>query len=810
MLDVDPAARTETHPPLSPLEEPAISKLDSTAPSAMKSSDKEKTQAQANEQGQELEKDLAMNGHDPSHNDAASAPGVSATNDDAEDEHKISPSAPAAGNSANIAPSTLADQDQEMADASPIPAEVMEQDASMNEASTFISTSSGSGMGQAIDQDDLDGGLLDGALDDYDDLDQDTEDTEVGNGEHDFSDDDDDLDDVDDRLLDSSDRPGPDDEMLSPEGTTQSNAAKSDDQDTDSHEHNTDLQDKGSAAVHSEDSDSDLPDPEGSDNEHEDDEDGGDADEEDVEDEDEEEDDDELPAQPTRKDSSAPLSQKPTLNRPTTTEEELKDSGDDLSDLSEFDDTDDSDEDDDMLESKTLQQDSSTKTSPLPAPSALATTANNSTRPAPGGRKRSMQDMNNKDTAKQDQDSIKTEQEDQIEIPTKRARLSEPANRNKASPEVEEVQNSDKESGSEAADEDEEDEEEEEKVTRGEDEADAEAEGDEGEDEETKQMHKEALDALTSIEVEFANLRDKMYEERMTELDREVEMINDGTHPELSSLMQEIEQKREHRLRVADMGKKYKKDIAQNHFVIQEYQAYCSFQSARRNARSETVRALGKKQQQLILELALSSDTRQRNVIADKSALVRARKLKRSEVNELKAMSERRGFPVSTKPLAVTRSELEEDFTALGLARPAPSPTENTIAQEPHLSRHNTHGPPMMSMHPASAPPRPLSSSRWSSAPEYPPHPSITPPGGYYGARPEVEIYVDGNRCMIDGIWYKPSDSVVVLDAAIGKYNAKYLFLANDEIMLQRTDGSKTRLHLSLFRGRKLCMQPKA
>ena len=54
----------------------------------------------------------------------------------------------------------------------------------------------------------------------------------------------------------------------------------------------------------------------------------------------------------------------------------------------------------------------------------------------------------------------------------------------------------------------------------------------------------------------------------------------------------------------------------------------------------------------------------------------------------------------------------------------------------------------------------------------------------FIGARPEVEIYVDGNRCMIDGIWYKPSDSVVVLDAAIGKYNAKYLFLANDEVRL--------------------------
>ncbi|KAI1317348.1 hypothetical protein EDD11_008528 [Mortierella claussenii] len=58
----------------------------------------------------------------------------------------------------------------------------------------------------------------------------------------------------------------------------------------------------------------------------------------------------------------------------------------------------------------------------------------------------------------------------------------------------------------------------------------------------------------------------------------------------------------------------------------------------------------------------------------------------------------------------------------------------------------------------------------------------MPPAGGYYGPRAEVEIYVDGTRCMIDGIWYKPNDSVVVLDAAIGKYNAKYLYLASDEV----------------------------
>lgn len=35
----------------------------------------------------------------------------------------------------------------------------------------------------------------------------------------------------------------------------------------------------------------------------------------------------------------------------------------------------------------------------------------------------------------------------------------------------------------------------------------------------------------------------------------------------------------------------------------------------------------------------------------------------------------------------------------------------------------------------------------------------------------------------MDGIWYKPNDAVVVLDASIGKYSAKYLYLSNDEVM---------------------------
>ncbi|KAI7828007.1 hypothetical protein BC939DRAFT_77261 [Gamsiella multidivaricata] len=445
-----------------------------------------------------------------------------------------------------------ANQDAEMREASPTPADVTEQDMPMMEAAPLRETS-GSGASEGISQEDLDGGLLDGALDDYDDLDQDTEDTEVGNGDDDFSDDDDDDDDdMDGRLLDSSNKPGPDDEMHSPATMSRADTVKSDDRDMDMHDDTTDHQDKETTLGHSDDSDSDLPEPEGSDNEHEDDEDEDDEEDEGEDDEMDEEDEEIMPVKKVpelKKDFG--MSQKPILNRPPATEEELKDSGDELSDLSEFDDSDDSDEDD-MPKIKVSNKEFVANSSSA----ATASTAQGNGKPEPGGRKRSVQDSS---TIKQDLDSVKTEHEEQSEVPNGKARASD----RKAS-EAEDTHHSDKESFSEAHGE------EEEKV--------AEEEEEEEEDLEKKQLHKDALEALTSIEVEFANLRDKMYEERMMELDREVDMINAGTHPELSSLMQEIEHKREQRLRFAEMGKRYLIDIAESAYQVAEYRAHCTFQ----------------------------------------------------------------------------------------------------------------------------------------------------------------------------------------------------------------------------------------
>ncbi|KAF9108989.1 hypothetical protein BGX27_008163 [Mortierella sp. AM989] len=429
------------------------------------------------------------------------------------------------------------DSDEEMKDASLSPLQEQQQQQSGSDQKHQLRSRSRSQPHsttprEKLSAEDLNGGLLDGALDDIDDdedLDRDTEDTDGVHPEHEGAEDEDEGD--DEKEQDSVDTH---DEL--PAGDADETSTQQ------SEEHEGDItmadpddegEDEATPAVHTEDEEeSEMPEEE--EGSHAEDDDDEDDDEEDVEDED-----DEQPSEPEVKKDASSYSQKPTLNRPQIIEEELKDSGDDLSDLSDF--TDDSDEDE--ANGPTL----SNKAKVGANSAAANTSANTRQAPSTGGRKRSLRDSSRGPK----------EQEDK---PTTRGGLKELERRNQHSEE--------KESESDAA-------EEEEAAEDGK--VDGEEDGEE-EDIEKKQKHMDALDALTTIEEGFATLRDKMYEERMLELDREVEMIHDGTHPELSTLMREIEDKREHRLRIAKAWRTHMGEIAQCEFEIKEYQAHCSFQ----------------------------------------------------------------------------------------------------------------------------------------------------------------------------------------------------------------------------------------
>ncbi|WFD26576.1 NAPDH-dependent diflavin reductase [Malassezia nana] len=73
------------------------------------------------------------------------------------------------------------------------------------------------------------------------------------------------------------------------------------------------------------------------------------------------------------------------------------------------------------------------------------------------------------------------------------------------------------------------------------------------EDDEASQQRQEAMELLTRLELGFAMLRERLYRERLEELEREADLIQQGTHPELRLLHTLIDTRKERRLTHLDV-----------------------------------------------------------------------------------------------------------------------------------------------------------------------------------------------------------------------------------------------------------------
>ncbi|KZS88605.1 hypothetical protein SISNIDRAFT_258049 [Sistotremastrum niveocremeum HHB9708] len=73
----------------------------------------------------------------------------------------------------------------------------------------------------------------------------------------------------------------------------------------------------------------------------------------------------------------------------------------------------------------------------------------------------------------------------------------------------------------------------------------------------------EALDVLTAIEIKFAELRERLYLEKMEDLQVEEELVLKNIHPEMIHLQNELEKRRERRKELADKKRKYEEEAVE-------------------------------------------------------------------------------------------------------------------------------------------------------------------------------------------------------------------------------------------------------
>ncbi|KAJ3077627.1 Transcriptional regulatory protein, partial [Quaeritorhiza haematococci] len=176
---------------------------------------------------------------------------------------------------------------------------------------------------------------------------------------------------------------------------------------------------------------------------------------------------------------------------------------------------------------------------------------------------------------------------------------------------------------------------------------------------EHEKMRQEALKVLTEIEVEFAKFRDKLYHEKMAELERETEAVTNGTHPELVAQMEEIEQKKEERLRIATQQRELQERALNLQFQAVVAQATSDFVCKRSELRRSLIASVESQRWKMTAEkrrLDHPDFVPLTPSLADRSFLVKRRKIAKSDMVDYKAIIREGMFPADILPMTIWNS----------------------------------------------------------------------------------------------------------------------------------------------------------
>ncbi|CAG8778415.1 10326_t:CDS:2, partial [Acaulospora morrowiae] len=109
----------------------------------------------------------------------------------------------------------------------------------------------------------------------------------------------------------------------------------------------------------------------------------------------------------------------------------------------------------------------------------------------------------------------------------------------------------------------------------------------------------EIQEELKDIENDFAQLKNQVHRERIQELDKEIESINQGIHPEQILRMEEIDKKRLRRLEITALRKKYQELHCQKQHDEARYRADYQFMADIRVLRKQILEDLERQKYRL-------------------------------------------------------------------------------------------------------------------------------------------------------------------------------------------------------------------
>ncbi|KAK6504173.1 Transcriptional regulatory protein [Arthrobotrys conoides] len=195
---------------------------------------------------------------------------------------------------------------------------------------------------------------------------------------------------------------------------------------------------------------------------------------------------------------------------------------------------------------------------------------------------------------------------------------------------------------------------------------------DDDEADEMSRTKRQAADDLANIEILFAQLRDKLVEERVIEIDKEISMLYDGTHPELILMSQSIEAHKREKIEKANILLAFQEQTAEVERIANRAAIWAQYNQEIRETREKCFSEANTQWWAIHRERRAADTSLSDYVYRIPKALstqINHRSRYNAEVSLLSGIAKHVGFPAAPSIAGASPDEVRSDLEAMGVRR---------------------------------------------------------------------------------------------------------------------------------------------
>ncbi|KAK6338233.1 hypothetical protein TWF730_002306 [Orbilia blumenaviensis] len=193
---------------------------------------------------------------------------------------------------------------------------------------------------------------------------------------------------------------------------------------------------------------------------------------------------------------------------------------------------------------------------------------------------------------------------------------------------------------------------------------------DDDEADEMSRTKRQAAEDLAAIEILFAQLRDKIVEERVAEIDKEIAMLHDGTHPELILMSQSIETHKREKIEKANILLEFQQQTAEVERIANRAAIWAQYNQEIRETREKCF-SEANTQWWAIHRERRAADTSLSDYVyripKSVSTQINHRTRYNAEVSLLSGIAKHVGFPAAPTIAGASADEVRADLEAMGV-----------------------------------------------------------------------------------------------------------------------------------------------